>query len=67
LDTGDVVVVFAYLLYCRVEFALTAAGDENIGTLVDEPLCRGKAYTAASSRDTATFPSSLFILFFYHC
>jgi hypothetical protein len=65
LDTGDVVVVIADLLYCRVEFALTSAGDENVGTLVDEPLCRGKAMPLLPPVITATFPSSLFILFFY--
>ena len=33
LNTGDiVVVVFADLLDCRIEFPLAAAGDENVGT-----------------------------------
>jgi hypothetical protein len=56
MNAGDVVVVvFADLLDCCIEFALAAAGDENVGTLVDEPLCSGKAYPAASSSDYCNF------------
>ena len=62
MDTGDVVVVvFADLLYCRLEFALTAAGDENVGALLYEPLCCGEAYAAVSTCDyVLLYPSLLF-------
>src|SRR5262249_23982484 len=38
-----------------VEFGLTAAGDEDIGTLVDETLGRGQADAARSARDDGHF------------
>jgi hypothetical protein len=40
--------------------ALTATGDKNIGTLVDEPLCRGEAYSAVSACDDCDFSFKLF-------
>jgi hypothetical protein len=61
-----VVVVFADLLDCCIDFALAATGDENVGTLVDEPLCCGEAYAAASSCDDCDFSFKLFHDLFTH-
>ena len=33
--------IFANLLDCFIELALTSTGDKNISTFLDEPLCRG--------------------------
>ena len=55
-----VVVVFAYLLDCCIEFALASTGDKNIGTFVDESLCSSKAYPAVSACDDCDFSFKLF-------
>jgi hypothetical protein len=61
LNTCDV--VFADLLDCRIKLALAATCDENMCPFFHKPLCRGQTYAAASPVMTATFPSSLFIIF----
>jgi hypothetical protein len=34
---------------------LAPAGDKNISAFLDEPLCRGEAYTAVSAGDHSDF------------
>ena len=36
------------LVYCCIDFALASAGDKNVGTIIDEALCRSKTYTTVS-------------------
>jgi hypothetical protein len=46
LNAGD---AFAYSPDCRINLALAAACDENMGALLHEPLGRGKANAAVSA------------------
>ena len=43
------------LLHCRVEFALTTAGDKDVSALGNEALCRGETDAAIASRDHGYF------------
>jgi len=60
LHRGNVV---ADLFDCRIEFALTTAGDKNVCALCNEALRRSETDSAVASRDDGSFPSSLVTIF----
>src|SRR5262249_25889378 len=64
LHAGDVA---ADLRYRFIEFRLTAAGDEDVGTLGDEAPGGGQADAAAAPVMTATLPSSFFDMGLLRC
>jgi len=50
-----------------VQLRLTAAGNEDVGTLGDEPPGRGQADAAVASVMTATLPCSFFDMGLLRC
>src|ERR1700730_5797146 len=59
LNASDVA---ADRLYGRIELFLTAARDEDVGTLLDEELCRGQTYPRGSAGDDCYFSLQLLIV-----
>src|SRR6266481_4775368 len=56
--------VVTYRFHGLVEFPLTTAGDEHVGTLFYEELCRGQSYPRGAASDDCHF--SLQLLTFGH-